>query len=399
MRTLLVKANAAPGELVNSPAASLDSRALIWAGLVFLALFAAGCGSTKAAAPAQRATPPPVVRAGVVAVETVPVYGEFTGQTDAKETVNVIPRVTGYLEKVSLREGSQIHQGDVLFQIEQANYKAALESAEARLAQDQATLEKYRRDIARLTPLVKEQAATQQDLDTATAGRQQTEAALRGDQAAIDTARLNLQYTVIRSPVDGIAGRLGVTLGNYVTAGQATALATISSVDPIYVYFSVPEVTYLAFHKEFSGRQSSANVQLVLADGRPFAHSGSIDFIDRAADPQTGTVGLRARFPNPDALLRPGQFARVKFLLERRVNAVLIPKEAITQTLTSRSVLVLDDKNKVSLRPVTTDGDYGEYYIVGSGLQGGERIVVEGTQKARPGMTVQLAPANGRRGA
>jgi membrane fusion protein (multidrug efflux system) len=329
----------------------------------------------------------------------VPVYGEFIGQTDAKETVNVIPRVTGYLEKIYLREGSQIRRGDMLFQVEQANYKAAMESAEAKLAQDKATLEKYRRDIARLEPLVKEQAATQQDLDSAVAGRLEMEAALRGDQASIDTAQLNLDYTVIHSPIDGIVGRLGVTVGNYVTAGQATALATVSSFDPMYVYFSVPEATYLAFYKKYGqGAPTSVPVQLVMADGQTFSHPGAIDFVDRSADPQTGTVGLRARFANPQALLRPGQFARMRFVLEQRAGAVLIPKEAVTQTLTSKSVLLVDGQNKVSVRTVATDGEYEDYYIVGAGLQGGERIVVEGTQKAIPGMTVQPVAANDQRG-
>jgi len=343
--------------------------------------------------------PAPTVRVAIVAVQNVPVYGDFIGQTDAKEMVNVIPRVTGYLEKIYFQEGSEIHQGGPLFQIEQANYKAALEAAEAKLAQDRATVEKHRRDIARLEPLVKEKAATQQDLDDAVAGRLEMEAALRGDQASIDTAQLNLQYTVIHSPIDGIVGRLGVTVGNYVTAGQATALATISSFDPMYVYFSVPEAQYLAFHKKYggSGAPTSVPVQLIMADGQTFAHPGAIDFVDRSADPQTGTVGLRARFANPQALLRPGQFARVRFLLDRRPNAVLVPKEAVTQTLTSKSVLIVDERNKVSVRTIATDGEYGENYIAGSGLRGGERIVVEGMQKVRPGSTVQPVSGGGKR--
>jgi RND family efflux transporter MFP subunit len=383
--------------------AKMPHRAWIGAGLTLLALLSlmllsAACGSHKAdAQTAPRAMPAPTVRVGVVRVQSVPVYGEFIGQTDAKEMVNIVPRVTGYLEKIHFREGSEIHRGDLLFEIEQANYKAALEAAEAKLAQDQATLEKHRRDIARLEPLVKEQAATQQDLDSGLAGRLEMEAALRADKAAIDTAKLNLDYTVIHSPIDGIVGRYGVTTGNLVMAGQATALVTISSFNPMYVYFSVPEVTYLTFDKKHGqGAPTSVPVELVTADGQVFSQPGSIDFVDRAADPQTGTVGLRARFPNPKALLRPGQFARVRFVLERRPNAVLVPKEAVTQTLTSKSVLLVDEHNKVAIRVITTDGEYGEFYIAGSGLVGGERIVVEGMQKARPGTTVQPAPETGR---
>lgn len=396
MKTILAK----PYVVSVEGATASSRRILIGAVLVALALLSVGCGSRKTDASAPQGAPPPIVRVGVVSVQTVPVYGEFIGQTDAKEMVNVIPRVTGYLEQVCFREGSQIHQGDQLFQIEQANYRAALESAEAKLAQDEAALEKYRRDIARLEPLVKEQAATQQDLDSAVAGRLQMEAALRADKAAIETAQLDLHYTIIRSPIDGIVGRLGVTVGNYVTAGQATALAAISSFDPMYVYFSVPEATYLGFdRKHGQGAPMSVPVDLVMADGRTFDHPGTIDFVDRAADPQTGTVGLRARFPNPRALLRPGQFARVRFVLEHRADALLIPKEAVSQTLTSKFVLLVDEQNKVSMRMITTDGEYNDFYIGSSGLRGGERIIVEGSQKARPGMTVRPVSGDNRGGA
>ena len=334
--------------------------------------------------------PPPLVRLATVEVKTVPVYGDFVGQTEAKETVVIIPRVTGFLEKISFKEGTEVQKGQVLFQIEQAAYQAALASAEAKLAQDQAGLTRYQRDVARLEPLVKEQAATQQDLDTSVSGAAQQQAALKADQAAIDTAKLNLSYTIIRSPIDGIIGKLNVTAGNLVSSGQTTALATVSSFNPMYVYFSIPEASYLTFRRKFAGESAPPPIplDLMLADGRPFPYRGRMNFADRTVDATTGTLTARADFPNPKGLLRPGEFARVRFVSEERPNVVLVPKEAVVETLNTKSVLVVDGGNKALLKTVATDGEYQEFFTVHSGLNGGERVIVEGAQKVRPGTVV-----------
>ncbi len=348
-------------------------------------------GPGKSATPSGPPMPAPAVRVARVQVRTIPLYGDFIGQTDAKETVNIVPRVTGFLEKVYFTEGAPVHKGQALFQIEQASYQASLESANAKVAEDQASLIRYDRDVARLEPLVKEQAATQQDLDTAVSGAAQYRAAIKGDQASIDTAQLNLGYTLISSPIDGIIGKLGVTRGNLVSAGQSTALATISSFDPMYVYFSAPEVTYLAFRRSHGNpnKPPPISMELILADGRPFDHRGKLDFADRTVDSQTGTLTLRAVFPNPNALLRPGQFARVHFVRGERRDAVLVPKEAVTENLNSRSVLTVDGANKAHLKTITTDGEFENSFIVHAGLSGGETIVVEGAQKVLPGSTVR----------
>lgn len=297
------------------------------------------------------------------------------------------------MEPIFFKEGSTVHKGDTLFRIEPASYQATLEQAEAKLAQDQAALTRFQRDIARLEPLVKEQAATQQDFDVAVSGTAQQQAALKSDRAAIDTAKLNLSYTLIKSPIEGTIGRLNITAGNLVTAGQAGALATISSFNPIYVYFSVPEATYLAFRRKYSNANSQPPIvlNLVLADGQLFPNRGRLDFADRTVDPQTGTLTLRAVFPNPNGLLLPGQFARVRFITAERRNAVLLPKEAVVETLNTKGVLVVDRANKNSLKTITTDGEYQASVIVDSGLSGGETVVVEGSQKVQPGMTVSPA--------
>jgi len=360
--------------------------------LVTLCLVDSSCSSSKGLAEGTAGTklPPPSVTTAIVKVTTVPVMGDFIGQSSAKETVSIVPRVTGFLEQIYFKEGAEVHTGEVLFQIEQASYKIAVESAQSKLAQDAAQLLKYQRDVARLEPLAAQHAATQTDLDTAVYGAAQQKAAMAGDQASIDTAQLNLSYTTISSPIDGIIGKLGVTKGNVVNAGQSTALAVISSFDPIYVDFSIPEALYLTLRRQNLDRKSAPpiSLNLVLADGKPFANSGHLDFTDRTVDSQTGTLSGRGVFRNAGGLIRPGEFARVRFVTQELAGAVLVPKGAITETLNTKAVLVLNDANQAMQKTVTLDGDYQDYFIVHSGLTGGERVVVEGIAKVHPGMTV-----------
>jgi membrane fusion protein (multidrug efflux system) len=360
--------------------------------LVILCLVDSSCSSSKGLAKGTAATkiPPPSVTTAIVKVMTVPVMGDFIGQSSAKETVSIVPRVTGFLEQIYFKEGSEVHTGEALFQIEQASYKIAVESAQAKLAEDAAQLVKYQRDVARLAPLTAQHAATQTDLDTAVSGAAQQKAAMEGDQASIDTAQLNLSYTTLSSPIDGIIGKLGVTKGNVVNAAQTTALAVISSFDPIYVDFSIPEALYLTLRRKNMDRKSAPRIplNLVLADGKPFANPGYLDFTDRTVDAQTGTLSARGVFRNPGGLIRPGEFARVRFVTQQLAGAVLVPKGAITETLNTKAVLILNGTNQAMQRTVTLDGDYQDYFIVHSGLTGGERVVVEGIAKVHPGMTV-----------
>jgi len=384
--------------LLRETCEELQGPRSLWIYPLIILLCGIGCRDKNA----QTASPPPppTVIIAPVEVKTVPIYGEFAGQTAAKDTVNVEARVAGFLEKVYFTEGTRVRTGQVLCQIEQASYVAALEAAQAKLAQDQANLLKAQQDVARLEPLVAQQAAPAQDLDSSVAARAQYQAAIKGDQANIDTAKLSLSYTVIRSPISGIIGKLIVTPGNLVGQGQNTQLATISSYDPIYVYFAVPEATYLEYrrrHPELeSARIGRVPLEIILADGQPFRHKGFINFADSTVDPTTGTLSLRGQFPNPEAVLRAGQFARVRFVAEERPDAVLVPKEAITETLNTKGVMVVGQDNKVALKTITTDGEYQQYTIVHSGLKGGENVIVQGLQKVRPGMTVtpQKAASN-----
>jgi len=377
----------------------MRNRTLVFIGcLVPCVIGLTGCATGGKSEPAKGAPQPPApaVETAIVKVMTVPVTGDFIGQSSAIETVNIIPRVTGFLEKIYFTEGLEVHPGEALFQIEQTSYRIAIESAEAKLAQDQAQLVKYQRDVARLEPLAAQHAATQTDLDTAVSGVAQQKAAMEGDQAAIDTAKLNFSYTIISSPIGGMIGKLGVTKGNLVTAEQTTALATISSYDPIYVYFTVPEALYLTVRRKLGAQEAPPPIplNLVLADGKPMPNKGVLDYAARTVDSQTGTLSARGVFPNPGGLLRPGEFARVRFIIEERPGAVLVPKGAVTEVLNIKVVFALDAANKAMQKTVTLDGDYQDEFIVHSGLTGGERVVVEGVDKVHGGMTVKPVAGN-----
>ncbi len=363
--------------------------------LLSLALLSASATACDGdASHAQSAPPPPppaVVVVGSVEVRTVPIEGEFVGRTAARDTVRIMPRVTGLLETASFVEGSVVKAGDPLFQIERRSYEIALDAARARLAQDRAGLGKARRDLGRLQPLLAEQVVSKSEVDATGSNITEREAAMKANQAALAKAELDLEYTTIRAPLTGVVGKLEVAVGNLVTPGQAAPLTTISSYDPMYVYFTMPEATFLGLRKKHGVLTEHADevpLTLVLADGQPYEHKGKIDFVDRAVDPTTGTLSLRAAFPNADRMLRPGQFARVRFEVERKENAVLVPRMALTQLQSQRSVFVVGPDNKVTQTPVTVDGEVDGMAIVTKGLVGGETVVTEGTQKLRPGATV-----------
>jgi len=355
------------------------------------------CESTTKAQPragaAQPQQPPAVVTTAQVIKKTVSLDGEFVGRTVARDVVRVVPRITGVIQSVGFTEGAVVKQGDVLFEIDKATYQTALASAEAKLAQDKASLGKVRRDLGRLQPLVADQIVSRQEVDSTTAGVSVAEAALRVDQAAIDRAQLDIGFTTITAPIDGVIGKLEVTVGNLVTSGQASALATLSSFDPMYVTFSVPEASYLALRRKHGDLvQAGLHPTLLLADGQPYEQAGAIDFVDRQLDPTTGTITVRARFPNADGFLKPGQFTRVRFEVDRVVDAVLVPRVSLTQVQSQRAVFVVDANNKVTMKPVTVGDEVGDRTIITSGLVGGETVVVEGTQKVRPGATVAPKP-------
>ena len=427
---------------------SLTNRCLMVSALgVALLVSTLGCERTNAKQAAP--PPPPSVIVAEVVQRTVPIIREYTARTEAVPTVELRARVPGVLEQVLLEEGRSVTRGQTLFVIQREEYAAALEAARAQLAKAQADLtrardvsivdrtraqlqqrradlEKAQRDVARYRPLAEARAIPQQDLDTALAQDkvaaagvdaaaatlkdaelnqrtqvQLAEAAVQSAKAGLTQAQLNLEYTTVRSPIDGIAGKVQVDRGNLVGKSEPTLLATISAVDPIYVDFQIAEVDYLRLAARVKlddasrAPESRPALDLVLADGSVFPHQGRVTFVDRAVDPKTGTMGVRARFPNPARVLRPGQFARARGVIEERPNTVLVPQRAVQEQQGTRVVLVVDAAGKVALKPVTLDERFADFYIVKSGLEPGERVIVEGGQKVRPGAQVkaELKPA------
>jgi membrane fusion protein (multidrug efflux system) len=432
---------------VITQALAVHRKLVIQALGVALLVSTLGCERAKA----KQAAPPPLP--GVIVAEvvqrTVPIIREYTARTEAVPTVELRARVPGVLEQVLLEEGRSVTRGQTLFVIQREEYAAALEAARAQLAKAQADLtrardvsiventraqleqrkadlEKAQRDVARYRPLAEARAIPRQDLDTALAQDkvaaagvdaaaatvkdaelnqrtqvQLAEAAVQSAKAGLTQAQLNLEYTTVRSPIDGIAGKVQVDRGNLVGKSEPTLLATISTVDPIYVDFQIAEVDYLRLAARVKlddasrAPESRPALDLVLADGSVFPHKGRVTFVDRAVDPKTGTMGVRARFPNPARVLRPGQFARARGVIEERPNTVLVPQRAVQEQQSTRVVLVVDAAGKVVLRPVTLDERFADFYIVKSGLEPGERVIVEGAQKVRPGAQVkaELKPA------
>lgn len=415
-------------------------------GLVgILLLSSAACQRGEVAASKQAPPPPPpTVIVADVPQQTVDVAAEFVARTEAVPTVDIRARVAGVLEAVRFREGSEVRRGQVLFLIQQDEYKAALQTARAqldkaeadlsrsrdvsvversraRLDQAKADLGQARQDVARYRPLAQAKAIPQQDLDVAISKEQVAVAGVEGAEAALkDTvlsqrtaiqlaeaaveagkagvthAELNLKYTVVESPVDGIISKLAVDTGNLVGRGEPTLLATVSSVDPIFVDFAITEADYLRLVKRVPGLgrgevppNRAPSLGLILADGTLFPHKGRPIFIDRAIDQKTGTIQVRAQFPNPEKLLRPGQFGRVRAVTEQVRDAVLVPQTAVQELQGARYVLVVGDGDKVAQRTVTLREPYEQFYIVATGLKPGERVIVEGIQKARPGMQVK----------
>jgi RND family efflux transporter MFP subunit len=401
---------------------------------------------SKAQAPAP---PPPTVVVAEVVQRTVPISAEFVGRTEAVPTVEIRARVPGVLEDVRFREGSAVQKGQQLFAIQPEEYKAALQSAQAQLAKAQADLTRARdtsvvdrfraqldqakaergrtqNDVARYRPLAEEKAIPQQDLDTAISREQVAvaaveaaqaglkdselaqrtaiqlaEAAVESARAAVTQAELNLSYTRIESPISGIISKLSVDTGNLVGKGEPTLLATVSSVDPIYVDFAITEGDYLRLVKRIPGlgrgeaQRGAPTLELIIADATTFPHKGRPVFVDRAVDQKTGTINVRAEFPNPQLVLRPGQFGRVRAVTEQVPNAILVPQLAVQELQGAKTVLVVGEGDKVAQRTVTLRDPYEQFYIVTAGLKPGERVIVEGLQKARPGMQVkaELRPA------
>ncbi len=380
------------------------ARVVTVLGVVGLAVSLTACDQGKEADKAKQAAaapPPPTVIVTEVIRKTVPIYGEFVAQTQAKDTVEIRARVKAFLEAQHFSEGTLVKKGQILFTLDKREYEAKLLQAKGDMDIAQARLGKAETDERRLKPLAERRAVPQQDYDNAVANLQAARAGVEAARSGVVEAELNLGYCTIRSPIDGLIGKRLVDPGNLVGNGDATLLDTVSSVDPMRVNVTFSEAEYLKFSEQHKRDKRSpaegAVLELILADGSVFPHKGKVVIIDRAVDPKTGTLSMVAEFPNPNGLLRPGQFGRVRAPIELAENAILVPRRAIQEIQDAKSVLVVGADNTVALRTIKPGETVGDFVIVRDGVQPGERIIVDGIQKARPGAKVNpsVAPAGG----
>ena len=373
----------------RAPGCRLWPGALLLAALVQLM----GCADKTEAAP----PPPPEVQVVSIEQKDVPVYGEWVATLDGFVNADIRPQVPGYLMKQTYREGTRVHKGDVLFEIDPRPLEAALEQAAGQQAQAEAQLGKTALDVQRDTPLAKQSAIPQAQLDNDIQANAAASAMLRASKAQVEQARLNLGFTKVRSLVDGIAGIAKGQIGDLV--GPTTILTTVSQVQPIKAYFSVSEQEYLPYAARISEVVSGKRVagtnkalELILADGSVYPHKGAILVADRQVDLKTGTIRFAAGFDNPNVVLRPGQFARVRLPTSVAKNALLVPQRAVIETQGTYQVAVVTPENKASIRPVKVGQRVGNMWIIQEGIQPSERVIVEGFQKVKEGTPVNPKP-------
>jgi membrane fusion protein (multidrug efflux system) len=383
------------GNSSNGPIGCRSLSTRIWVlGCVVLSLLSGGCGNKNVSAAPP---PPPNVQVVEVIQRDVPVYHEWIATLDGYVNAQIQPQVSGYLIQQDYREGALVRKNDVLFKIDPRPFKAVLDQAKAQLAQAEAQLGKTQLDVQRDTPLAKEKAIAQSQLDNDIQANLAAKATVQADQATIEQAQLNLEFTNVRSLIDGVAGIATGQVGNLV--GPQAVLTTVSQLDPIKAYFVVSEQQYLAFvqrNPTVAAREKTERqlvLELILADGSTYPRKGKFFAADRQVDVQTGAIRLAGLFPNADNVLRPGQYGRVRFVSYIRPAALLVPQKAVTELQGMYQVAMVGSDNKVSVRTVRVGERTGSMWIIEEGVKPGERVVVEGVQKVREGMPVKVTAA------
>ena len=362
-----------------------------------LASLLAACGDKKQAAPGPGAGAPPPANVSVITVapEQVANVTELPGRIEAIRNAEVRARVGGIVQRRLFNEGGDVRAGAVLYQIDPAPFKAAVSNAEAVLARAEANLGQVNTRLNRYRALVDTNAISKQEFDDALSAQKLAAADVAAAKAALDTVRLNLSYSTITAPITGRIGRTLVTEGALVTANDPTALAIIQQLDPIYVTLTQSSVE-MAQLREKVGQAGHHGVKskltLVTEDGKTYAHTGQLLFSEATVDPNSSSVILRAQFPNPERMLLPGMYVRVRLEQGVRPDTITIPQQAVMRTADGSMVMTVDAQGKVVPRPVKTGGAYGDKWIVSSGLNAGDQVIVEGLQKAKPGATVKASP-------
>jgi len=344
--------------------------------------------------------PPPQVQVVTLAPQEVPIYQQWIGTLDGYPNAQIRAQVSGYLIRQDYAEGGAVKKGALLFEVDPRPFQAALDQALGKQAQDEAQYGKTQLDVKRYTPLAREQAISQEQLDDAVQANLATRASIEADKAAVESARLNLGFCKITSPVDGIAGIAQAQIGDLVGPG-GTVLTTVSTINPMRVYFSISEQSYLAFYHQYTNaaertaHQDEMKLQLILSDGSTYPFPGKWFFTDRQIDVNTGTLQAAGLFPNSDYILRPGQYAEVRAQTEIRRGAILVPQRAVTELQGSYQVAAVGETNSIHLKTVQVGAQVGNDWLIEKGLEPGERIVVEGAQKVKEGTVVNPQPYQG----
>jgi membrane fusion protein, multidrug efflux system len=356
------------------------------------ASMAGACGDAVTVAPG-----PVEVYVADVVQQDVPEYLELVGQTAGSQDVEIRARVEGFLDRMNFREGSFVRSGDLLYEIDRKPLEAMLAETQAEQATAEARLAKASNDVARYTPLVVKQAVSRQELDDARAEQDAARSQVDAAKAAVEKSKLDLGYTRITAPMAGLVGTTHVKAGNLVGRGESTLLTTVSQTDPIIFRVGITEADYLRIARRDPSRIGEApraeGIELTLADGSRHPHTGRLGPVERAVDPATGTLGAQFLFPNPDHVLRPGQFGRARVLIETRPGRLLVQQRAVQEIQNLYNVAVVDNSGKVSFRNVKVGPRVDSLWVIEEGLKPGERVVVEGLQRIQDGMTVTPKPA------
>jgi membrane fusion protein (multidrug efflux system) len=358
---------------------------ILRASLLLLSILL-GCSSNK-----EKPAPPlPNVTVTSVVKKDVDIRQEWVGTMVGNVDAEIRPKVDGFLLSRLYSEGSYVTKGKPMFQLDQRQGQAGVRQAEGKLERSRAALAQAEIDVKRYTPLVAQRAVSQAELDKAQSMERAATAEVAADQATLDNAKLNLAWTTVTSPISGIAGISKVGIGDLMT--PTTVMTTISTVDPIDVDFSISEQDYLRFVRDKTGQAAGKSLELILGDGTVFPHRGHALLVNREVDSRTGTIQVRAEFPNPGNVLRPGQYARIRAITEVRKGALLVPQQAVSELQGVYQVGVVSADNKIAIKSVKLGPQIGDGWIVESGLQDGDSVVVDGLQRVRDGMTVAPTP-------
>jgi len=364
--------------------------------LSLLALTLVHCKGETASAPPP---PSPQVEIAEVIQKDVPIHSEWVGTTDGSVNAVIRAQVTGYLLKRPYTEGSFVKKGTTLFELDPSKFRASFDQAQGELAKAKAQLLKTKQDVARDTPLAKQGAVSQKELDDSIQAYEAAKGMTASAKAAVEQAKLNLDWTRIIAPISGVVGIAKAQIGDLIESNSE--LTSMSTVDPIRVYFPISEQEYLEAaeriqqryqEREKGEKYGGAQLELILGGEKVYPLKGEYYLVDRQVDVKTGTIRVAALFPNPNNLLRPGQFARVRAVTKTREKAFLVPQRAVTEMQGSYQVAVVSSEDKVDIRPVKVGERMGSFWIIDQGLKPGERVIVEGLQKVKAGMTVKPAP-------